>query len=442
MQTTQRFAPDLRVPAFYDRTRQKHLRRAVVASTIGTTIEWYDFFLYGSAAALVFPKLFFPSSDPFVGQILSFSTFFAGFVARPLGAALFGHFGDRVGRKTLLVITMMLMGLATMAVGLVPAYASIGSVGAVLLTFFRAVQGLAVGGEWSGSILIASEWAPKNRRGFFTSWAQAGAPLGMMIANLALSGMGGLTTDAQFLEWGWRIPFLASIVLVAVGLYVRIGVLESPVFSALKAKGKIVKAPISEVIRYNWREVALTTLVRTGQLAPYYIFTTYILTYGTTVLGLSRTMLLNLLSIRSITSIVMIPFAGYMSDRFGRKRVVAIGLIGTGLWGFVYFELISTGSALVIFFIMLIDAWLQDLQYGPQAALISEAFPASRRYTGSGLGYHLAAITAGGPAPAIAAYLFSQYHSAHAIAAFGFATTIISLIALALLKDHEGQDQA
>jgi len=423
-------------------TRQRHLRRAVIASTIGTTIEWYDFFIYGSAAALVFPRLFFPSSDPFVGQILSFSTFFVGFVARPAGAALFGHFGDRVGRKSLLITTMMLMGAATMAVGLVPSYATIGPASAVLLTLFRAVQGLAVGGEWSGSVLIAGEWAPANRRGFFTSWPQAGAPLGLMVANLSLSGMGGLTTEEEFLAWGWRVPFLASILLVAVGLYIRIGVLESPVFAALKSRGQVVRAPIAEVLRHNWREVALTTLVRTGQLAPYYIFTTYILTYGTAVLGLSRTMLLNLLSIRSITSILMLPFAGYMSDRFGRKRVVAVGLVGTGLWGFVYFQLLGTGSALLIFLAVLIDAWMQDLQYGPQAALISEAFPASRRYTGSGLGYHLAAITAGGPAPVIATFLYSRYGSAYAIAAFGLATTMISLVALVLLKDRAGEDHA
>lgn len=432
----------LEPPRMDEPTRQRHLRRAVVASTIGTTIEWYDFFLYGSAAALVFPKLFFPTSDPFVGQILSFSTFFVGFIARPLGATLFGHFGDRVGRKALLVITMMLMGVATMAVGLVPSYEAIGSWSAVLLTLFRALQGLAVGGEWSGSVLIASEWAPKNRRGFFTSFAQAGAPLGMMVANLSLSGMGGLTTDEQFMDWGWRVPFLASVVLIGVGLYIRLGVLESPVFADLKLRGKVAKAPVMEVLRHNWREVALTTLVRTGQLAPYYIFTTYILTYGTAVLGLSRTMLLNLLSIRSITSILMIPLAGYMSDRFGRKRIVAIGLVGTGLWGFVYFELMGTGAALLIFVAMLIDAWMQDLQYGPQAALISEAFPASRRYTGSGLGYHLAAITAGGPAPVIATYLYSQYQSAYAIAAFGLATTMISLVALVLLSNRAGEDHA
>jgi MFS family permease len=203
----------------------------------------------------------------------------------------------------------------------------------VLLTFCRAVQGLAVGGEWSGSILIAGEWAPPNRRGFFTSWPQAGGSLGLMAANLSLAGISGLTAEEEFLAWGWRIPFLASILLVAVGLYVRIGVLESPVFAALRSRGQVVRTPIAEVLRHNWREVALTTLVRTGQVAPYYIFTTYVLTYGTAVLGLSRTMLLNLLSIRSITSILTLPFAGDMSDRYGRKRVVAIGLIGTGLWG-------------------------------------------------------------------------------------------------------------
>jgi MFS family permease len=334
------------------------------------------------------------------------------------------------------------MGVSTMAVGLVPGYSVIGPWSAVLLTVFRALQGVAVGGEWSGSVLISSEWAPANRRGFFTSFAQAGAPLGMMVANLSLSAMGTLTSDEDFLAWGWRIPFLASIALVGVGLYIRIGVLESPVFTALKARGKVVRAPIKEVLSENWREVALTTLVRTGQLAPYYIFTTYILTYGTAVLGLDREMLLTLLSVRSITSILMIPLAGYVSDRYGRKRVIAAGLIGTGLWGFAYFELMSTGAAMMIFFAMLIDAWMQDLQYGPQAALISEAFPASRRYTGSGLGYHLAAITAGGPAPVIATYLYSEYQTPHAIAAFGFVTTIISLIALWMLKDRAGQDHA
>jgi MFS family permease len=264
----------------------------------------------------------------------------------------------------------------------------------------------------------------------------------MMVANLSLSGMGGLTTDQQFIEWGWRIPFLASIILVGVGLYIRIGILESPVFVALRSRGRVARAPIMEVLRHNWREVALTTLVRTGQLAPYYIFTTYILSYGTAVLGLSRTMLLNILSIRSITSIMLIPLAGHMSDRYGRKRIVAIGLIGTGLWGFVYFELMSTGTALMISIAMLVDAWCQDLQYGPQAALISEAFPASRRYTGSGLGYHLAAITAGGPAPVIATYLYSEYRTPMAIAAFGFATTLISVVALALLSNRTGEDLA
>ena len=277
-----------------DPARPRHLRRAVIASTIGTTIEWYNFFLYGSAAALVFPKLFFPSSDPFVGTILSFSTFFVGFVARPLGAALFGHFGDRIGRKALLVITMMVMGVATMAVGLVPSYQSIGAWSAVLLTLFRALQGLAVGGEWSGSVLIAERvGAAQSPRVLHQLRAGRRAARDDGRQPVAV-GDGRLTDDAEFLAWGWRMPFLASVLLVGVGLYIRIGVLESPVFAAFKARGQGRPAPIAEVLRYNWREVALTTLVRTGQLAPYYIFTTYILTYGTQVLGLSRTMLLNI----------------------------------------------------------------------------------------------------------------------------------------------------
>jgi MFS family permease len=418
--------------------QRRHLARAVVASTIGTTVEWYDFFLYGSAAALVFPRLFFSELDPYLANILSYFTFYAGFVGRPVGAALFGHFGDRIGRKALLVTTMMVMGVATMAVGLVPPYATIGIWGAVLLTILRALQGIAVGGEWSGSVLMAGEWAPPGRRGFTTSFPQMGAPLGMIMANSALSLMTVTVDEAAFLSWGWRVPFLASIVLVAIGLYIRIGILESPVFSKLKAEKKIVSAPVLEVLKKNWREVALTTLLRTGQLAPYYITTTYILTYGTQVLGLSRTVLLNCVAIRSIGSLMIIPVAGHISDRVGRKKVVAVGCIGTGLWVFALFGLIDTRVVGLIIFGLMVDGIMQDLQYAPQAALIAENFPASRRYTGSGLGYHLAAITAGGPAPVIAAYLFNTYHTSTAIAVFALGTTIISLLTLIPLRDRAG----
>lgn len=421
-----------------DGLRRRQLVRAVVASTIGTTVEWYDFFLYGSAAALIFPKLFFTNLDPSLANILSYVTFYAGFVARPLGAAIFGHWGDRVGRKALLVTTMLVMGVSTTAIGLVPTHESIGLWGAVLLTILRAFQGIAVGGEWSGSVLMAGEWAAPGRRGFTTSFPQMGAPLGMIMANSALSFMTSSLDETAFLSWGWRVPFLASIVLVGIGLWIRIGILESPVFANLKAQKKLVRTPIVETLKTNWREVVLTTLLRSGQLAPYYITTTYVLTYGTQVLGLSRAVLLNCVAIRSIGSLMILPVAGHLSDIYGRKRVISAGLIGTGVWIFVLFGLLDTRVVPLMILGLFIDGIMQDLQYGPQAAIIAENFPASRRYTGSGLGYHLAAITAGGPAPVIAAYLFSTYHTSTSIAVFGLFTALVSLATLPFLTDKTG----
>jgi len=418
--------------------RRRHLTRAVVASTVGTTVEWYDFYLYGSAAALVFPRLFFSGLDPGLAQILSWVTFYAGFLGRPVGAAIFGHFGDRVGRKVLLVATMLLMGLSTMAIGLVPSYASIGMWGAVLLTMLRLLQGVAVGGEWSGSVLMAGEWAAPGKRGLMTSFPQMGSPLGLILANSALATMASVQDEAAFLAWGWRVPFLGSLILVGIGLYIRIGILESPVFANIKARGKIVRAPIKVVLKDNWREVALTTLLRTGQLAPYYITTTFILAYGTEVLGLSRAMLLNCVSIRAVAALMVIPVAGFLSDRFGRKRIIAVGCVGTGLWMFALFGLMNTTIVGLIILGLVVDGIFQDLQYGPQAAVIAENFPASRRYTGSGLGYHLAAITAGGPAPIAASYLFETFQTSMAIAAFGLSTTLISLATLPALRNRAG----
>jgi len=418
--------------------RRRHLTRAVVASTVGTTVEWYDFYLYGSAAALVFPRLFFSGLDPGLAQILSWVTFYAGFLGRPVGAAIFGHFGDRVGRKALLVATMLVMGLSTMAIGFVPSHASIGMWGAVLLTMLRLLQGVAVGGEWSGSVLMAGEWAAPGKRGLMTSFPQMGSPLGLILANSALATMASVQDEAAFLAWGWRVPFLGSLILVGIGLYIRIGILESPVFANIKARGKIVRAPIKVVLKDNWREVALTTLLRTGQLAPYYITTTFILAYGTEVLGLSRAMLLNCVSIRAVAALMVIPVAGFLSDQFGRKRIIAVGCVGTGVWMFALFGLMNTTVVGLIILGLVVDGIFQDLQYGPQAAVIAENFPASRRYTGSGLGYHLAAITAGGPAPIAASYLFETFQTSMAIAAFGLSTTLISLATLPALRNRAG----
>lgn len=424
--------------ALDEQVRRRYFVRAVVASTVGTTVEWYDFYLYGAAAALIFPRLFFSNLDPALGSILSYATFFAGFAARPFGAAIFGHWGDRIGRKALLVVTMLLMGVSTTIVGLLPTYESIGLWGAVLLTVLRAMQGIAVGGEWSGSVLMAGEWAKPGRRGFATSFAQMGSPLGAIMANSALAIMSSTLDEAAFFEWGWRVPFLASIALIAIGLWVRLGTLESPVFTAIKEEKKILRAPIVEVLKTNRREVLLTMLLRTGQLAPFYITTTYILTYGTQVLGMARGDLLDAVSIRAVGSLAVLPLAGHLSDRFGRTRVIGIGCIGTGLWVFVLFALVNTRSVPLVILGLFVDGILQDLQYGPQAAIISENFPASRRYTGSGLGYHLAAITAGGPAPAVSAYLFLTFQTSTAIATYAFVTTLVSLATLPFLKDQAG----
>jgi MFS family permease len=421
-----------------DAVRRRESIRAIVASTVGTTIEWYDFYLYGSAAALVLPRLFFSGLDASTAAILSWVTFYFGFLGRPLGAVLFGHFGDRIGRKALLVTTMMVMGIATTAIGLVPSYAAIGIWGAVFLTLLRIVQGMAVGGEWSGSVLMAGEWAPPERRGLASSFPQMGSPLGLILGNSVLAAMTSLQDEATFFAWGWRVPFLLSLVLIGVGLYIRLGVLESPVFAKIKADGKIVRAPVAVVIRENWREVALTALLRSGQLAPYYISTTFILAYGTQVLGLSRAVLLNCVTIRAFAGLAVLPLAGHLSDTYGRKRTIAAGCVGTALSMFVLFGLMDTRSVALIIVALVVDGVFQDLQYGPQAAVIAENFPASRRYTGAGLGYNLAAITAGGPAPLIASYLFERFHTSAAIAAFGLATTLISLATLPALRNRAG----
>jgi MFS family permease len=417
---------------------RRHLVRAVSASAIGTTIEWYDFFLYGVAAATVFPKKFFPTSDPFTGTLLSFSTYFVGFAARPIGAAVFGHYGDRVGRKALLITTMLLMGTATVGIGLVPSYESIGIWGAYLLTAGRVLQGLGVGGAWSGSVLMAGEWADPKRRGFTTSFAQLGAPAGMFLANGALLVMTLLTSDQDFLDWGWRLPFLASIALVFVGLYIRIGVLETPVFAKLKAKGTVAKAPVLEVLKRNWREVVLTALLRTGQQVPFYIFTTYIITYATQQLGFTRSRILNFVMVQSLFSVITVPIMGHLSDIYGRRRVTAIGCALMIVFPFIYFGLLDTKVTALVFLAVAIALPIQDVQYGPQAAFIAESFPGSLRYSGSALGYQLASLTAGGPAPLMAVWLLRQFGTSTAIAIYTSLSAAISLACVYALSEGAG----
>ena len=422
-----------------DRALRRHQIRAVVSASVGTTIEWYDFFLYGVAAAAVFPQKFFPGSDPFVATMLSFTTFFVGFVARPIGAAIFGHFGDRVGRKKLLVFTMIVMGASTMAVGLTPGYDVIGIWGAVLLTAGRVLQGLAIGGQWSGSVLMAAEWTDPKRRGFTTSFAQLGAPAGMVLANGALALMTGVTNDQQFLDWGWRIPFLASVALVITGFYIRAGVRETPIFEELKKSGAVVKAPLVEVLRNNGKEVALTALMRTSQQVCFYIYTTYVITYATTVLGFTRGLVLNMVMTMAVVSCLANPLFGHLSDLYGRKTITAIGCVIMIFFPFLYFGLLDTRSLPLVFLAIVMSNPIQDIQYGPQAAFIAESFPGSVRYSGSALGYQLASITAGGPAPLIATFLLREYGTSSAIAVYISLCSVLSLICVFLLKEHRGQ---
>ena len=425
-----------------DSEHSAQLRRAVIASTVGTTIEWYDFFLYSTVTGLVFAKLYFPNSDPLVGTLNAFGIYFVGFLSRPIGAAIFGHYGDRIGRKSTLIATLMLMGLATFLVAFVPGYESIGIWGAIILSALRFLQGIGVGGEWGGSVLLSMEWARHNgQRGFLASWPQFGVPAGLFIANLAVLGVSQMSGDA-FITWGWRIPFLLSIILVGIGLWIRLGISETPTFRRLVAENKIERAPFIEVFRKQPAEIVLTAFARMGQQAPYYIFTAFIFAYGTGTLHVSRDLLLIGVLVASCISFVTTPLAGHVSDRIGRKKTYILGAIATGIYGFVYFGLLDTGASVLIFIAVALSLIAHDFQYGPQAALIAESFTPRLRYSGASMGYQLASIIAGGPAPLIATYLFSTYRSSMVIALYMLVCCAISVIATAFLRDYTGKDIA
>ena len=419
---------------------QVQLRRAVIAATIGTAIEWYDFFLYSTVTGLVFAKLFFPHSDPWVGTLEAFAIYAVGFIARPVGAAIFGHYGDRIGRKSTLIATLMLMGLATFAVALVPSYASIGIWGAVLLTVLRFIQGVGVGGEWGGSVLMSMEWARGDKsRGFIASWPQFGVPCGLFLANLAVLAFSQMSGE-QFLAWGWRIPFALSLVLVAVGLYIRLGIMETPVFAKLLAERKVDRTPMLTVIRQYPKEILLSAFARMAEQAPFYIFTAFVFSYGIGTLHVSRNFLLTAVLAASILSFVSIPVFGHLSDQIGRKNMYMIGAAATGVFGFIYFAMLNTGSEALIFAAVILSLIPHDMLYGPQAALIAESFTGRLRYSGSSLGYQLASIIAGGPAPLIATWLFGTYQSSYAIAIYIALCAVITLVATALMTDYTGKD--
>ncbi|MGA9007011.1 MAG: MFS transporter [Xanthobacteraceae bacterium] len=426
--------------ALPDAEHSVQLRKAVIASTIGTAIEWYDFFLYGTAAGLVFGKLFFPNQDPLSATLLAFGTYFIGFVGRPIGAAIFGHYGDRIGRKATLIATLLFMGLATFAIAFVPTYESIGIWGAVLLTLLRAIQGIGVGGEWGGSILLSMEWSrTHSQRGLVASWPQFGVPCGLLLSTLAVTVFSSWSGD-QFLVWGWRIPFALSIILVGIGLWIRLGILETPVFQKLLDTKKIEKAPILEVIKKQPREIILSALLRMSEQAPFYIFTAFIFAYAVGTLHMSRNLILGAVMVAACVSFVTIPLCGHISDKIGRKNMYLIGVVTMGLFGFLYFGMVDTAIPSAVFIAIVLSLIPHDMQYGPQAALIAESFTPRLRYSGASLGYQLASLIAGGPAPLIATALFAAYQTGYAIAIYIAACAVISLVSAALMPDYTGKD--
>jgi metabolite-proton symporter len=418
------------------------LRKAVIASTIGTTIEWYDFFLYGTAAGLIFGKLYFPNQDPLTATLAAFGTYFIGFVGRPIGAAIFGHYGDRIGRKATLIATLLCMGIATFLIAFVPTYESIGIWGAVILTILRMLQGIGVGGEWGGSVLLAMEWSRHHgQRGLVASWPQFGVPCGLFLANLAVLVFSQMSGD-QFAAWGWRIPFALSIILVGIGLWIRLGILETPVFQQLLKKNKIERAPVIAVIKMQPMQIILSALLRMAEQAPFYIFTAFIFAYAVGTLHMSRDLILTAVLVASCVSFVTIPLSGHISDRIGRRKMYLIGAATTGLFGFLYFGMVDTAIPSVVFIAIVLSLIPHDMQYGPQAALIAEAFTPRLRYSGASLGYQLASVIAGGPAPLIATALFATYHSGYAISMYIAACAVVSLISAAFMPDHTGKDIA
>ena len=414
-------------------SRVQAARRATVASVVGTTIEWYDFFLYGTAAALVFPQLFFPAAAPFVGILAAFGTQFVGFVARPIGAAIFGHYGDRIGRRTTLIATLLLMAFGTILMGVLPDFHSIGIVAPILLVVLRIIQGIGVGGEWGGSILLSMEWGDQKRRGLSASWPQLGVPLGLLLSTGVVRLISGLTGAEGFIAYGWRIPFLLSIVLIGVGLYVRLRVIESPEFDAVRRSNKVVKNPFLEVFKRQPALIILSALVRTSEQAPFYLFITFVITYAVKHLKLNSNMILDYTIIAAAIGLITVPLFGRLSDRFGRRRVYGIGIVLTALFAFPYYGLLNTGNSALVGIAIIVSLIVHDIQYGPQAALIAEGFDPEIRYTGAGIGYQLASVVGGGPAPLIGAALLAYYGNSTAISIYIIICAAISMSALILL---------
>lgn len=405
-------------------------RKAAMAAAAAASVEWYDFFIYGTAAALVFPHLFFPATlPPLIAQIASFSTFAVGFIARPLGGVLFGHFGDLHGRKRALMVAIILMGLATTAIGLLPSYAAIGIWAPLLLIILRFVQGLAVGGQWGGAALLAIETAPAHRRGYYGSFVQIGVPIGVVLANAIFLIISATTSDAAFMAWGWRIAFILSVVLIFIGMAINTSIDEDSAAPVERPKG----SPIAQVVRLHWREILLAGGAFVANNTCFYVAITYAIGYATNTVGLSRDVPLIAVMLNSILMAPVLLACGALSDRYGRRGIFLLGAAASALWAFAVFPLIDTGSVIAVVVAIGIQLLLLSLMYGPQAALFAELFPKSIRYSGASLGYQLGAIVGGGFAPIIATALFAEYHSTLPISIYLAIMCLVSFASVSIM---------
>ncbi|RAZ02532.1 MFS transporter [Enterobacter cloacae] len=406
-------------------------KKVLIASLTGSAIEWFDYFLYGTAAALVFNKIFFPMVDPVIGLILSYLSFSLTFFIRPIGGVLFAHIGDRIGRKKTLVLTLSLMGGATVMIGLLPTYEMIGLWAPALLILMRIIQGMGIGGEWGGALLLAYEYAPEKRKGFFGSIPQAGVTIGMLMATFIVSLM-TLFSEADFLSWGWRIPFLLSSVLVLLGLWIRKDIDETPDFQRVKASGQVAKAPLRDTLKHHWREVLIAAGLKVVETAPFYIFSTFVVSYATSTLTYQKSQALEAVTLGALVATIMIPLMGLLSDKVGRQRMYAISVFVLGLFIVPWFMLLNTGTT---WGIVLATVIAFGVLWAPVTAVLgtlcSEIFSANVRYTGITLGYQLGAALAGGTAPLIATGLLAKYDGDWVPVAWYLAVTVtISLIAI------------